>query len=108
MFIFQDGLKTELNNITIWTLVNVDVNNSNIIVEVVPYGMDVMELELKEDLLNQDQTKFLGCTNTVGVLKILGMIDVSRKLDNIIFLVGHKAEHNNILLLIKLKIDVDN
>jgi len=77
------------------------------IAEVVPYGMDVMELELKEDLLDQDKTKFLGCTNTVDVPKILGMTNVSRKLDNIIFLVGHKAEHNNILLLIKPRLDVE-
>jgi len=77
-------------------------------VEVVPYGMDVMELELKEDLLNQDQTKFLGCTNTVDVPEILGMTDVSQKKDNIIFLVGHKIVLNNILHLIKPRLDVDN
>jgi len=89
-YIFQDGLKEELNNILIWNKQKPDVKLSNNLAEVLQSGKENGVLDQEKNSLDLDHKKHHSYTNVNQDLT------VGRDMIMFTFLDGHRIVHNNI------------
>jgi len=89
-YIFQDGLKEELNNILIWNKQKPDVKLSDNLAEVLQSGKENGVLDQEKNSLDLDHKKHHSYTNVNQDLT------VGRDMIIDTFLDGHIIAHNNI------------